>query len=149
MYDLKDAKNKEGAFFVTYDSIVYAGWIMAGKVVKTNWFFDKANGWKEKRLAVMAVGGSPNDNPDVEVTLKNLIPEGKSQYIKAFYCQGGFDYDKMKGPSKLAMKMFAGVLKKQKDEKSQQVAEYISKSYDISDVKFIEPIVTYLRGEKQ
>ena len=81
--------------------------------------------------------------------MKNLIPEGKSQYIKAFYCQGGFDYDKMKGPSKLAMKMFAGVLKKQKDEKSQQVAEYISKSYDISDVKFIEPVVTYLRGEKQ
>ena len=47
------------------------------------------------------------------------------------------------------MKMFAGALKKKKDEKSQQVAEYISKSYDISDVKFIEPIVTYLRGEKQ
>ena len=46
------------------------------------------------------------------------------------------------------MKMFAGALKKKKDEKSQQVAEYISKSYDISDVKFIEPVVTYLRGEK-
>ena len=149
MYDLKDAKNKEGAFFVTYDSIVYAGWIMAGKVVKSNWFFGKAPDWKEKRLAIMAVGGSPNDNPDVEVTLRNLIQEDKSQYIKAFYCQGGFDYDKMKGPSKLAMKMFAGALKKKKDEKSQQVAEYISKSYDISDVKFIEPIVDYLRGEKQ
>ena len=149
VYDLKDAKKKEAAFFETYDAIVYAGWIMAGKVVKMNWFLDKANGWKGKRLAVMAVGGSPNDNPDVEVTLKNLIPEDKNQYIKAFYCQGGFDYDKMKGPSKLAMKMFTGALKKQKDEKSQQVAEYISKSYDISDVKFIEPVVTYLRGEKQ
>ena len=149
IYDLKDAKKKDAAFFDAYDAIVYAGWIMAGKVVKSNWFLEKTPDWKEKRLAVMAVGGSPNDNPDVEVTLKNLIPEGKSQYIKAFYCQGGFDYDKMKGPSKLAMKMFAGVLKKQKDEKSQQVAEYISKSYDISDVKFIEPVVTYLRGEKQ
>ena len=149
MYDLKNVKNKEKAFWDAYDAIVYAGWIMAGKVVKTNWFLDKANGWKGKRLAVMAVGGSPNDNPDVEVTLKNLIPEDKNQYIKAFYCQGGFDYDKMNGPSKLAMKMFAGALKKKKDEKSQQVAEYISKSYDISDVKFIEPVVTYLRGEKQ
>ena len=48
-----------------------------------------------------------------------------------------------------AMKMFTGALKKRKDEKSQQVAEYISRSYDISDVKFIEPIVAYLQGEKQ
>ena len=146
IYDLKDAKKKEASFYDAYDAIVYAGWIMAGKVVKTNWFLGKANGWRGKRLAIMAVGGSPNDNPDVEVTLKNLIPDYQSQFIKAFYCQGGFDYDKMNGPSKLAMKMFASALKKNKDEKSRQVAEYISKSYDISDVKFIEPIVSYLCG---
>ena len=146
IYDLKEAKKKDAAFFDPYDAIVYAGWIMAGKVVKSNWFLGKADGWRKKRLAVMAVGGSPNDNPDVEVTLKNLIPEDKKPYMRAFYCQGGFDYDKMKGPSKLAMKMFTGALKKKNDDKSQQVAEYISKSYDISDVKFIEPIVDYLEG---
>ena len=69
VYDLKDAKKKEAAFFDAYDAIVYAGWIMAGKVVKSDWFLGKANGWKGKRLAVMAVGGSPNDNPDVDVAL--------------------------------------------------------------------------------
>ena len=74
--------------------------------------------------------------------------DNQSSYIKAFYCQGGFDYDKMNGPSKLAMKMFAGALKKQKDEKSQQVAEYISKSYDISDAKYLDPIVAYLQGDE-
>ena len=118
MYDLKNVKNKEEAFFDAYDAIVYAGWIMAGKVVKTNWFLDKANGWKGKRLAVMAVGGSPNDNPDVEVTLKNLIPEDKSRYIKAFYCQGGLDYEKMSLGSKMLMKTFSAMLKskKTKDE---------------------------------
>ena len=147
--DLKEAKKKKEAFFDAYDAIVYAGWIMAGKVVKSNWFFGKADVWKGKRLAVMAVGGSPNDNPDVEGELKNLIPDAQKQYIKAFYCQGGFDYDKMNGPSRLAMKMFTGALKKRKDEKSRQTAEYISKSYDISDVKFIAPIAAYLRREMQ
>ena len=149
MYDLKDAKKKNTAFFEAYDAIVYAGWVMAGKVVKANWFLGKANGWKGKRLAVVAVGGSPNDNPDVEAALRKLIPDDQKQYIKAFYCQGGFDYDKMKGPYKLAMKMFVSALKKRKDEKSRQTAEYISKSYDISDVKYIQPIAAYLRGEKQ
>ncbi len=147
IFDLKDAKKKEAGFFDAYDAIVYAGWIMAGKVVKSKWFTDKADGWKGKRLAVMAVGGSPNDNPDVEVALKNLISVDQSRDIKAFYCQGGFDHDNMKGPYKLAMKMFTGALKKQKDEKSRQVAEFISRSYDISDVKYIEPIVDYLREE--
>ena len=74
VYDLKDAKKKEAAFFDAYDAIVYAGWIMAGKVVKSDWFLGKANGWQGKRLALMAVGGSPNDNPDVDVALKNMIP---------------------------------------------------------------------------
>ena len=46
------------------------------------------------------------------------------------------------------MKMFAGALKKQKDEKSQQVAEYISKTYDISDAKVLDPIVAYLQGDE-
>ena len=51
IYDLKDAKKKDAAFFDAYDAIVYAGWIMAGKVVKSNWFLEKTPDWKEKRLA--------------------------------------------------------------------------------------------------
>ncbi len=43
--------------------------------------------------------------------------------------------------------MFVGALKKKQDEKSKQMAEYISKSYDISDKKFLEPVVSYLRGD--
>lgn len=31
--------------------------------------------WKNKRLAVFCVGGSPNDNPDVDVFLQNVITE--------------------------------------------------------------------------
>ena len=144
--DLKDAQKKENSFFDGYEAIVYAGWCMAGSVVKVKWFLDKTAAWREKRLAIMVVGGSPNDNPDVEETLSKILNDEQRKYIKAFYCQGGIDYDKMKGPSKLAMKMFASALKKKKDEKSRQVGEYISSSYDISDVKYIEPIVAYLKG---
>ncbi|MBP5385634.1 MAG: flavodoxin [Lachnospiraceae bacterium] len=144
--DLKAAKKKGASFYDAYEAIVYAGWVMAGKVVKADWFFGKAPDWKEKRLAIMAVGGSPNDNPDVETAMKTLLTEEQRRYMKAFYCQGGFDHDKMKWPSKVAMKMFTSALRKKKDEKSRQVAEFISQSYDISDVKFIEPVASYLLG---
>ena len=49
------------------------------------------------------------------------------------------------------MKMFVGTLKKKKDatEDEKKMAEMISSSYDISDIKFIEPIVEYLEsGDK-
>ena len=147
LYDLKDAKRKESSFFEGYDAITYAGWCMAGNAVKIKWFLDRANGWKNKRLAVVIVGGSPNDSNEVEEALKRVLNDEQKQYIKAFYCQGGFNYDKMNLPSKMAMKMFVGALKKKPDEKSKQMAEYISKSYDISDRKYIEPVVKYLRGE--
>ncbi len=147
LYDLKDVQKREEAFFAAYDAIVYAGWCMAGSVVKAKWFLGRAESWKEKRLAVVCVGGSPNDSPDVETMLKRMLSEEQRRYVKAFYCQGGFAYEKMNTVSKLAMKLFVSALKKKPDEKSRQMAEQIAVSYDISDRKFIEPIVSYLRGE--
>ena len=148
IYELKDAKKKEDAFFNDYQAIVYGGWAMAGKTVKIDWFFEKAKAWKEKRLAVFCVGGSPNNNPDVEKMLENMLTDEQKKYMKAFYCQGGFDYEKMNTASRLAMKMFVSALKKKKDptEDEKIMVKMISESYDISDRKFIEPIAEYLEG---
>jgi menaquinone-dependent protoporphyrinogen IX oxidase len=145
LFDLKDVQKKENSFFDDYEAIVYAGWCMAGKVVKANWFLDRAKNWKDKHLALIAVGGSPNDNPDVEIALQNLLTDEQKGYIKAFYCQGGFNHEKMGLPSKLAMKAFIATLKKSKNEKEREVASFIDHSYDISDKKFIEPVVEYLQ----
>ncbi|MCR5390555.1 MAG: flavodoxin domain-containing protein [Lachnospiraceae bacterium] len=148
LLELKEAQKKEVDFFEGYDAIVYGGWAMAGTVFKSKWFFDKASGWKDKRLAIFCVGGSPNENPDVEVMLKRLLTDDQKQYIAAFYCQGGFCYEKMNTASKLAMKMFVGSLKKKKDatEEQKKMAEMISSSYDISDISYTDPIVEYLNN---
>ena len=148
IFDLKDAQKKDVSFFDSYDALIYAGWCMAGKVVKLNWFLDKAAGLKGKKLAVVSVGASPYESPEVSVAMNNLLSEDQKEYIKVFYCQGGLDYDKMKLPSKLALKMFVGALKKSKDAKQREQGESISHSYDISDIKFIEPIVEFLGTEK-
>ena len=148
LLDLKAAQKKSADHFKDYDAICYGGWLMAGNVVKAKWFFEKASDWKGKRLAVFCVGGSPNDNPDVDIFLQNVLSEEQKSYIKVFYCQGGFNYEKMKAPSRLAMKMFVSTLKNKKDatEKERGMAEKMSSSYDISDIKYIEPIVAHLKG---
>ena len=144
IFNLKDVQKKKISFFEEYDAIIYAGWCMASKVVKLDWFLEKAANLKEKKLAVVAVGASPNEAPEVDVAMNNLLTAEQKQYIKVFYCQGGINYDKMKLLSKLALKMFANVLKKSNDPKQREQGEFIDHSYDISDVKFIEPIVDFL-----
>ena len=148
LYDLKDARKKADSFFEPYEAIIYAGWCMAGKVVKVNWFMDKAVCWKGKRLAIVAVGASPNDNPEVDEFLDNVMTEEQCQIMKVFYCQGGINYDKMNFSSRTLMKMFANTLRnnKKSSEKDKEKGEIISKSYDISDRKFIEPVMDYIRG---
>ena len=144
--DLKDARKKKDSFYDEYQAIVYGGWIMAGNTVKVKWFLNKAASWTGKKLAVFCMGGSPNDNPDIEVTLHNMLSDDQRKIIRAFYCQGGFNYEKMNGPSRLAMKMFVSALKKKKDQTEEEkiMAEMIATSYDISDEKYIEPIIEYL-----
>lgn len=146
--ELKDAQKKNDAFFKEYDAVIYASWCMAGKVVKANWFFDKAQNLKDKKLAVVAVGASPNDNPEVDVAMNNLLSDEQRQYIKSFYCQGGLDYDKMKFFSRFALKLFVKALKKSKDEKQREMGTYIDHSYDATDIKYIDPIIDFLGTEK-
>ena len=146
--DLKDAQKKSTGFFDGYQAIVYGGWAMAEKISKVKWYLGKAPSWKDKRLAVFCVGGSPCDNPQTEVMMKNILDDEQRKYIKAFYCQGGFNYEKMSAGSKFAMKMFINMLKKKKNpsEEDKAMVERISSSYDISDKKYIEPIVEYLEA---
>ena len=146
LFNLKDVQKKKMSFFEEYDAIIYAGWCMASKVVKLDWFLEKAANLKEKKLVVVAVGASPNEAPEVDVAMNNLLTAEQKQYIKVFYCQGGINYDKMKLLSKLALKMFAKVLKNSKDAKQREQGEVIGHAYDISDVKFIEPIVDFLEA---
>lgn len=142
---LADAKNVD---FNKYDAIVFGSWACAGNVTKSKWFFNRVPAWKDKCLVLYAVGGGPKENnPDVDAFLETAIPPEYSN-AKAFYCQGGFNYDKMDVPSRLAMKMFVKMLKSKKDatDKDRTMAEMISQSYDISDRKYIDPIVEYIEN---
>ena len=150
IYELKDVKKKTNDFFETYEAIIYAGWCMAGMVVKAKWFFEKSACWNNKKLSIVAVGASPNDNPEVDEFLNNLLTDEQRPFIKAFYCQGGINYDKMNFTSRTAMKMFANSLKNNKNssEDEKKKGEMISKSYDISDKRFIDQVVDYIRGNE-
>lgn len=129
-----------------YEAIIFGGWVCAAGISKIGWFKENIENWPGKKLAVFCVGGSPIESPDIAPLLERSFTSAERERVKAFYCPGGFNYEKMPVPSKLMMKLFSAALKAKKDktESEEEMAKMISKSYDISDKKYILPILKYL-----
>ena len=141
---LSEAKKKS---LTTYEAIIYGGWACAGSISNIGWFKKKINQWADKKLIAFCVGGSPIDHPDIEAALKQNFTESELRKVTVFYCPGGFNYEKMSVPAKLMMKMFVKTLKTKKDktQADQEIIKMVSKSYDISDKKYIDPILQCLK----
>lgn len=129
-----------------YEAIIFGGWACAGGISKLKWFKNNLDKWNGKKLIVFCVGGSPMDSPDVEPALKRNFNDSEHKKVNVFYCPGGFNYEKMSASSKLMMKFFLKTLKakKNKTKEEEEMIKMISSSYDISDKKYIEPILECL-----
>lgn len=134
-----------------YDAIVFGGWACAGGISKLGWFKSNIDKWNGKKLIAFCVGGSPIENPEVEEAMRKNFSDAEWEKVSVFYCPGGFNYEKMSAPSKLMMKMFIKTLKAKKDktEEDELMIKMISSSYDISDRKYIVPILESLKSLKR
>lgn len=142
--ELEGAKKRS---FDDYDAIVFGGWACAGGISKLKWFKSHMDDWADKKLIVYCVGGSPADSPDIPRALRSNFSDAQWEKVKVFYLPGGFNYERMSPMSKMMMKVFLRTLKAKKDktEEEKGMVEMISHSYDISDRRYIEPIVELLR----
>lgn len=142
--ELSTAKKKD---LTRYEAIIFGGWACAGSISKISWFKSNMDKWTDKKLIAFCVGGSPIDIPEIEPALKKNFKESELKKVNIFYCPGGFNYEKMSIPSKLMMKMFIKTLKAKRDktEAELEMIKIISASYDISDKKYIEPILECLK----
>ncbi len=132
-----------------YDAIVFGSWFMAGGIVKLPWFKKQMPALAQagKKLVVFAVGASPAESPMVPEALAKIFTEDEKKLVKLFYCPGGLNYEKMSGFSRFMMKMYAKALASKKDasENDREQAKMIANSYDISDKKYIEPIIAEIK----
>ena len=142
--DLSAAKKKD---LSKYETIIFGSWACAGSISKVNWFKGNIDTWADKKLIAFCVGASPIDNPKIKTALKQIFSESEQKKVKIFYCPGGFNYEKMSAVSKFMMKMFIKTLraKKEKTEEEQMMIKMLSSSYDISDKKYIEPVLQCLK----
>ena len=139
-FELGTVKKKN---FEAYDAIVFGGWACAGKISKISWFKSNMDKWSGKTLVVFCTGGNPAESPVIEAFWNGNFSEEQRKTVHIYYCPGGFCYEKMSAGSKLMMKMFRKMVgaKKDKTEADIEMLKMISHSYDISDKKYVDPII--------
>ncbi len=133
-----------------YSTVVFGSRLHAG-------MFD---GWKKaqklltqrgaNKLVVFATGAMPNEAEAQiqKVWDQNLTPE-EQKAIPHFYLQAGLCYEKMGGIDRTMMKFAAWAMtrKKAKTAEDEAFQNAIRQSYDISDPKYIEPVITFLKQQ--
>ena len=144
--ELSAAKKKR---LDAYEAIVFGSWACAGGMQKIGWFKHNIGKWADKKLIVFCVGASPMDSPDIDPALRHNFTESEFKKISVFYCPGGLSYEKMAPWAKLMMKLFLKTLKAKRDktQAEQEMIQIISSSYDISDRKYIHPILECLKRD--
>ena len=138
-------KSKEEDYFNAFDALIYGGWANTGRIVKADWFLAKTSAWKNKKVALYCVGAAKPDDKRMATTLDKLLTDEQKTFIKTFYFIGGVNYSQMKLSHKVAMKAYAGMLKKDKDPEVQEYGKLIADSFDASDKKYIQPLVDYIK----
>lgn len=144
-FDIAAAQKQD---FSSYDAIVFGSWVIAGSISKLSWFKGQMKHWSGKRLVVFCVGGSPAESPDIPPMLGKLFTNEERRQVQLFYCPGGMNYEAMPTASRMMMRLFVKMLegKKDKTDSEKGMLQYVSASYDITDKKYIEPIVAGLQA---
>lgn len=138
---------------LTYDNIVFGGWLHAGTIKGLKKISDNIEKFKNKNFTVFYVGLSMIDNIDnreyKEVKEKNFKD---MKDINTFYLRGAFNYQKLNFVDKIMMTIFKFILKKQKEEEMDDNTKGMLDAYD-NPVDFvnkesIKPIIESLNTMK-
>lgn len=141
---LSAAKKKN---LTAYDTIIFGSSAYAGMIKKLGWFKKNLEKWADKKLVLFCTGANPMDSPEIKPFLEQNLKDAAFKKVAAFYCPGGLNYEEMPVLSKLMMRTLLKSLraKKNKTEADMAKIETISTSYDLSDKKYIEPILKCLQ----
>ncbi|MDO5521670.1 MAG: flavodoxin domain-containing protein [bacterium] len=118
------------------DVVIYGGWIMGNMITGLN----KIKKVNPKNLILFAVGSTPDsDNIRTAIQEQNQIQE-----YPFYYFEGGFRFEQLSFPKKTMLKMVRNSVakKENKTEQDEYMAKVIGTTFDHSDKKYIEALVS-------
>lgn len=131
-----------------FDVVVLGGWLHAGGLAGKKWLARAREKHLQTRFVVFAVGATPVEWTDmVEEALAKELPSPEFDDVERFYLRGGFAYERLSLPNKLAMKMFFKMQEKQAatDPRAAEMLSGMRGGFDGTDRAAIAPVVARVR----
>lgn len=124
-----------------YGTVILTGGLYAGRMAGLKWLAKRLPELAGKRVAALAVGCAPMDNPGMEESMDQLF--GPLPQVRGFYCQGGLDYQRMGAADRAMMAALRAALRRKKD--AQAMLEGISRSFDAAKRENLAEILAWAR----
>lgn len=146
--DVISVKEVSDKIIAKYDTVIYGGSIHAGQISGLKKMKNILSQVADKKLIVYATGGAPAAAQAIQDITRVNFTEDELKKSPFYYFQGGLAYEKMNLPNRMLMKAFRSMLEKKKDKTEEEagMAASLKNSYDNSDRKYIEPLITYINS---
>ena len=147
--EISNYRNLDQSSLDSYDFIIYGSRIHAGKIDGLKNIKKMLQNNKRSKLIVFATGATPSEVKDsINKIWEANFSEQELKTIPHFYMQSGLNYEKMGTVDHLIMKSLAKILsrKNKKNLEESGCQQAIVKSHDISSIKYIEPLVRFIKN---
>ncbi len=143
--ELEEIRNLKKISFNNYDLIIFGTRIHAGRIDGLN-KIKKLN--LDSKLIIFTTGATPKETNSIKEVWHHNLTTNELQVIKHFYFPAGINYEKMPLLDKMLMKFATSMLEKKENKSSEEIgmANSLKKSYDISNQKYLKPLLNYLKS---
>ncbi len=135
-----------------HDTVVFCGWFHAATLKGAGWAKRAMTAHPKTTFVIVGVGATPMPcdlwpESGHVAAFRRSFPETDYPDLAFFYAQGGFDFNRLKLPDKLAMRLFFKMQRKEA-ETNPQAADMLrhmeSGYFDAVDFDSLEPLFTHL-----
>lgn len=134
------------------DLLVFCSWFHAASIMGAKWLKKVISAHPELELVLLATGANPmpcEEWPasDIENVFHRTFPEDECPELAHFYCQGGFDFDRLGMPDRIAMRMFfkANAKAAETDSKVAEMLRVMKAGFDGTRREYLEPVLDHIR----
>lgn len=135
------------------DVLVFCSWFHAASIKGAKWLKRAMRDYPALQVAVLATGATPmpcdmRSASEVEEAFSRVFPAADYPGLPHFYSQGGFDYNRLGMPDKIAMKAFFKMNTKaaETDPKAAEMLRVMGDGFDGVKRVYLDPVLAYVRG---
>lgn len=135
------------------DMLVFCSWFHAASIKGAKWLKRAMRDYPALQVAVLATGATPmpcdmRSASEVEEAFSRVFPAADYPGLPHFYCQGGFDYNRLGVLDKMAMKAFFKMNAKaaETDPKAAEMLRVMGDGFDGVKRVYLDSVLAYVRG---